>query len=71
MGWDTVRADWPRYVGQVRIRWGKLTEEELKEINGRREVLVEMIQRKYRVPEMHADEDVKIFEKRFDKQAHH
>lgn len=71
MGWDTVQGDWQRHVGQVRIRWGRLTEEDLKEINGRRDVLVEKIQSKYYLPKVNAEEEVTIFARRFDKATHH
>lgn len=66
MSWDAVQKDWQRHVGQVRILWGRLTEDELKEINGRRDVLVDMIHRRYQIPKYNADEKVRVFESLYD-----
>lgn len=67
MSWDNVQADWQLHVGQIRIHWDKLTEDELQQINGRRDTLVDMIHRKYELPKEAADEQVKVFESQFDK----
>ncbi|EAR22377.1 CsbD family protein [Nitrococcus mobilis] len=66
MSWNTVQGDWQRHVGQVRILWSRLTEGELQEINGRREKLIDKIHERYQVPKDLADEQVRIFENRFD-----
>ncbi|MDN5848802.1 MAG: general stress protein CsbD [Nitrococcus sp.] len=66
MSWDNVKADWNQNVGQVRIYWDKLTEDELHEVKGDRNRLIEMIHRKYAIPKDDADEQVKVFESRFE-----
>lgn len=66
MSWDVIQKNWQRYLGQVRILWGKLTEDELKEIKGRRDVLIDLIHRKYQIPKYNAEEKVKIFESLYD-----
>ncbi len=66
MSWNKVQGDWPLHVGQVRILWSKLTEEELQEINGQREKLVDKIHAKYHIPQDAAEEQVRVFESRFD-----
>lgn len=65
MGWENIQADWPRHIGHVRVIWGKLTEEELHQIDGRRDVLLDKIQERYKIIRPHAEEQVKTFERRF------
>lgn len=62
MSWENIQADWQRHIGQVRIQWGKLTEEDLQQINGRRETLLEKIQERYKITRVQAEDQVKRFE---------
>ena len=39
MNWDTVKGDWKQFSGKVKQQWGKLTDDELTQINGNREQL--------------------------------
>ena len=34
MNWDTVKGDWKQFSGKVKEQWGKLTDDELTQING-------------------------------------
>jgi len=45
--WDQVAGKWKRLSGAVKKQWGKLSDDELMEINGRREVLAGKLQEKY------------------------
>jgi uncharacterized protein YjbJ (UPF0337 family) len=47
MNWDTVKGDWKQFSGKVKAQWGKLTDDELTQINGNREQLEGKIQAKY------------------------
>jgi uncharacterized protein YjbJ (UPF0337 family) len=47
MNWDTVKGDWKQFSGKVKTQWGKLTDDELTQINGNREQLEGKIQAKY------------------------
>lgn len=64
MSWDKVQGDWQRHLGQARIIWGKLTEDDLQQINGRRDVLLDKIQERYKITKVQAEEEVHTFEKR-------
>jgi uncharacterized protein YjbJ (UPF0337 family) len=63
MNWDQVEGKWNQYKGQVKEKWGKLTNDDLEVINGRRQQLVGRIQERYgiakEVAEQQADEFVK------------
>jgi uncharacterized protein YjbJ (UPF0337 family) len=47
MNWDTVKGDWKQFSGKVKEQWGKLTDDELTQINGNREQLEGKLQAKY------------------------
>jgi uncharacterized protein YjbJ (UPF0337 family) len=47
MNWDTVKGDWKQFSGKVKAQWGKLTDDELTQINGNREQLEGKIQARY------------------------
>lgn len=66
MSWDAIQKDWQRYVGHVRIVWPRLTEDDLKKINGRRDSLIEMIHHRYQIPKYNAEEKVRTFERMYD-----
>jgi uncharacterized protein YjbJ (UPF0337 family) len=47
MNWHQIAGNWRQCKGQVRERWGKLTEDDLEVIRGKREQLVGKIQERY------------------------
>jgi uncharacterized protein YjbJ (UPF0337 family) len=63
MNWEQVEGKWKQYKGQAKEKWGKLTDDDLTAIDGRREQLVGRIQERYgiqkEVAEKQADEFVK------------
>jgi uncharacterized protein YjbJ (UPF0337 family) len=47
MNWDQVAGKWKQYKGQAKEKWGKLTDDDLDVIDGRRQQLVGKIQERY------------------------
>ncbi len=47
MNTDILEGHWKQVKGQVQQKWGKLTDDELDQIAGRREELVGRIQERY------------------------
>ena len=39
MDWNRVEGNWKQVAGKVKAKWGKLTDDDLTTINGRREQL--------------------------------
>lgn len=62
MNWDTVQGNWKKLKGQAQQKWGKLTDDELDVIAGRREELVGTVQEKYGVAKDEAEKQVSEFE---------
>ena len=47
MNWDRIEGNWKQFKGNVKEKWGKLTDDDLDVINGRREQLEGKIQERY------------------------
>ena len=39
MNWDRIEGDWKQFVGKVKEKWSKLTDDDIAAINGKREQL--------------------------------
>ena len=44
MDWNRVEGSWKQMTGKVKEQWGKLTDDELTQINGKRDQLEGKIQ---------------------------
>jgi uncharacterized protein YjbJ (UPF0337 family) len=62
MNWDMVEGNWKQFKGRVRVRWGKLTNDHLDLIAGKRIELLGKIQELYGVTVEEAELQIKIFE---------
>jgi uncharacterized protein YjbJ (UPF0337 family) len=47
MNWDRIEGNWKRFTGNAKQKWGKLTDNDLTVINGKREQLEGKIQERY------------------------
>jgi uncharacterized protein YjbJ (UPF0337 family) len=47
MNWDQVAGDWKQFTGQVKEKWGKLTDNDLTTIAGKRDQLAGLLQQRY------------------------
>lgn len=47
MDWNRVEGSWKQISGMVKEKWGKLTDDDIDVINGRREQLEGKIQERY------------------------
>lgn len=59
MNEDIVKGQWKQLKGKVRQRWGKLTDDDVAEIEGDREVLAGKIQEYYGRTREQAEEELK------------
>jgi uncharacterized protein YjbJ (UPF0337 family) len=63
MNWDRVEGNWKQLKGNVRERWGKLTNDDLDVIAGNRDQLVGKIQERYGIAKDRAEEQLKAWER--------
>jgi uncharacterized protein YjbJ (UPF0337 family) len=58
MDWDRVQGSWKQLTGRVKEKWGKLTDDDLTAINGRRDQLEGKIQERYGIAKDQVRRDV-------------
>jgi uncharacterized protein YjbJ (UPF0337 family) len=63
MNWEQVEGKWKQYSGSVKEKWGKLTDDDLATIHGKREQLVGKIQERYGIAKEQAEEQLNEFTK--------
>ena len=47
MNWDRIEGSWKELSGKVKAKWGKLTDDDLTTIAGKREQLEGKLQQRY------------------------
>ena len=47
MNWDQIKGEWRETKGKLRSKWGKLTDDDLEQIGGKKDVLIGRLQRRY------------------------
>ncbi len=62
MNWEQIKGKWKQLSGQAQQQWGKLTNDDLDVIDGKREELVGKVQERYGIAKEEAEEQVKDFE---------
>ena len=58
MNWDEVGGKWNQWKGAVKERWGRLTDDDLTVIDGKRDILVGKLQQRYGLAKEQAEEQV-------------
>lgn len=58
MNWDQIEGNWKQFTGSAKARWGKLTDDNMATIDGRREQLVGKLQERYGYAKDQADREV-------------
>jgi len=66
MNWDSIEGSWKEFMGNVKEQWGKLTDDELREIAGKRDRLAGIIQKKYGMAKDDVEAQIAKFEKRLE-----
>lgn len=62
MNWDIVAGNWKQFRGNVKAQWGKLTDDHLDVIAGKRVELAGKIQEAYGITKDEAEKQIKSFE---------
>lgn len=47
MNWNQIEGDWKKMKAKARQTWGKLTDDDLEQIRGRRDELIARLQTRY------------------------
>ena len=63
--WQKIKGSWNSAKGAVKEQWGKLTDDDLMEIQGRRDQLVGKIQMRYGISQEQAEAQVSGWEHKY------
>ena len=55
MNWDRVQGQWKQMKGSVKEQWGKLTDDDLDQIAGRRDQFIGKLQERYGIAKDEAE----------------
>lgn len=58
MNWDHIEGNWKQFSGKAQQQWGKLTNDDLDVVEGRRTELVGKIQERYGIAKDEAEQQV-------------
>lgn len=61
--WDQIEGNWNQFAGKAKQRWGKLTDDDVTVINGKRQELIGKIQERYGIAKKEAEKQVTEWEK--------
>jgi uncharacterized protein YjbJ (UPF0337 family) len=63
MNWDRIEGNWKQFKGNVKEQWGKLTDDQLDVIAGKRDHLAGRIQETYGISKDEAEKQVDAWQK--------
>ncbi|MDO8844001.1 MAG: CsbD family protein [Methylicorpusculum sp.] len=66
MNKNQLKGNWMQLKGTVKEKWGDLTDDELEQIAGNRDILLGKIQEKYGIAQEEAEKQIEEWEKRLD-----
>ena len=63
MNWDQIEGNWKQFTGAAKAKWGKLTDDDLTVIAGKRTELAGKIQERYGIAKDQAHRELDEFAK--------
>jgi uncharacterized protein YjbJ (UPF0337 family) len=69
MNWDRIEGNWVEFKGKVRERWGKVTDDDLDVVAGKREQLIGVLQNRYGLARDALEREVREFEAELDREV--
>ncbi|QTL02363.1 CsbD family protein [Aquabacter sp. L1I39] len=67
MNWDRIEGNWKQFSGSVKTQWGKLTDDDMAQINGNREKLEGKLQERYGLAKDQVKEQVDTWSRGVDR----
>lgn len=64
MNWDRIQGNWKQLTGRVKEQWGKLTDDDLDVIAGKRDQLLGKIQERHGLSKEEAEVQFKTWHER-------
>jgi uncharacterized protein YjbJ (UPF0337 family) len=63
MNWDRIEGNWKQFKGAAKEQWGKLTDDQLDVLTGKREQLAGKIQEVYGITKAEAEKQMTAWQK--------
>ena len=67
MNWDRIEGNWTQFKGKAKEQWGKLTDDDLDVVSGKRDQLAGRIQERYGIAKDVAERQIDEWTRRDDK----
>jgi uncharacterized protein YjbJ (UPF0337 family) len=61
MNWDQIKGDWKQMTGKVKEKWGKLTDDDLTVVAGKRDQLAGLLEKRYGYAKEQAEKELDEF----------
>jgi uncharacterized protein YjbJ (UPF0337 family) len=58
MNWDQAQGQWKQLEAQLKSKWAKLTDDDMKNVGAKKDMLVAKIQERYGIMKEDAERDV-------------
>jgi len=58
MNWEQIEGQWHQFTGKVKSQWGKLTDDDLTTVAGKKDQLIGKVQERYGILKDDAEEQV-------------
>jgi uncharacterized protein YjbJ (UPF0337 family) len=71
MNKDILQGNWNIIKGKIKEKWANLSDNDLAEINGKREQLVGKLQKKYGIAKERAEREIAEWERTFETKETH
>lgn len=68
MNEDTFKGDWNVLKGKIKEKWGKLSDDDLTKINGKKDQFLGTLQKKYGLAKDQAEKQFKEWQSAIDKE---
>jgi uncharacterized protein YjbJ (UPF0337 family) len=66
MNWDTIEGSWKQFTGKVKAKWGKLSDDDLTVVAGKRDEFAGLLQKKYGYAKDRAEREIDDFAQALD-----
>lgn len=61
MNWDQIEGKWKQARGSIKVKWGKITDNDFDTIAGNRDKLIGILQEKYGIAREEAQERADVW----------
>lgn len=70
MNWDRIEGNWKQLKGEIKTKWGKLTDDDFDMIAGQRDKLAGKIQERYGCTKDEAEAQISSWDPKYNEPRH-